>query len=172
MYLINVPSRLKLKCSYNGDRLLRFIDASELSVVNTPECCNGFYARILNNQRSAIDYILMSNELIHKVDQVFIDEESTYDLNSDHVIISINIIHSKGGNKNKTLKVNHKENYMKWAVQNNTKWEDFQKCLNEEFSRNKLLVNSNDINIMWETWKANINKAATNAIGMKKKVKN
>jgi hypothetical protein len=29
-----------------------------------------------------------------------------------------------------------------------------------------------DINIMWETWKTNINKAATNAIGMKKKVKN
>jgi hypothetical protein len=29
-----------------------------------------------------------------------------------------------------------------------------------------------DINIIWETWKTNINKAATNAIGMKKKVKN
>ena len=55
----------------------------------------------------------MSNELINKVDQVFIDEEGKYDLNSDHVvIISINIIHSKGGNKNKTLKVNHKENYV------------------------------------------------------------
>ena len=25
---------------------------------------------------------------------------------------------------------------------------------------------------MWETWKANINKAATNTIGMKKKVRN
>ena len=61
---------------------------------------------------------------------------------------------------------------MKWAVQNNTNWEDFQKCLIEEFSRNQFPVNSNDINIMWETWKTNINKAATNAIGMKKKVKN
>jgi hypothetical protein len=32
--------------------------------------------------------------------------------------------------------------------------------------------NINDMNIIWETWKTNINKAATNAIGMKKKVKN
>jgi len=31
----------------------------------------------------------MSNKLIHKVDQVFIDEDGKYDLNSDHVIISI-----------------------------------------------------------------------------------
>ena len=61
---------------------------------------------------------------------------------------------------------------MKWGLQNNTNWEDFQKCLNEELSRNKLPVNSNDINIMWETWKTNINKAATNAIGMKKKDNN
>ena len=61
---------------------------------------------------------------------------------------------------------------MKCRIQNNTNWEDLKKCLNEEFSRNNLLVNNNDINIIWETWKTNINKAATNAIGMKKKVKN
>ena len=63
----------------------------------------------------------MSKELIHKVDQVFIDEEGKYDLNSDHVIMSIKIIHSKGGNKNKTPQINHKENYMKWGIQNSTK---------------------------------------------------
>jgi hypothetical protein len=28
------------------------------------------------------------------------------------------------------------------------------------------------MHIIWETWKTNINKAATNALGMKKKVKN
>jgi hypothetical protein len=108
----------------------------------------------------------MSNELIHKVDQVFIDKEGK------HVIISIKIIYRKGGNKNKTPKINQRENYMKCRIQNNTNWEDFQKCLNEEFSRNNLPVNSNNMNIIWETWKTNINKAATNAIGMENKVKN
>ena len=88
------------------------------------------------------------------------------------MIISIKIIYRKGGNKNKTPKINQRENYMKCRIQNNTNWEDFQKCLNEEFSRNNLPVNSNNMNIIWETWKTNINKAATNAIGMKKKVKN
>ena len=48
----------------------------------------------------------MSSELIHKVDQVFIDEEGKY------VIISIKIIYRKGGNKNKTPKINQRENYM------------------------------------------------------------
>jgi hypothetical protein len=108
----------------------------------------------------------MTSELIHKVNQVFIDEEGKY------VIISIRIIYRKGGNKNKTPKINQRENYMKWRIQNNTNWEDFQKCLNEEFSRKNLPGNSNDMNIKWETWKTNINKAATKAIGMKKKVKN
>jgi len=74
--------------------------------MNTLECCNGFYSRILNNQRSAIDYILISNELIHKVDQVFIDEEGKY------VIISIKNIYRKGGNKNKTPKINQRGNYI------------------------------------------------------------
>ena len=69
----------------------------------------------------------MSSELIHKVYQVFIDEEGKY------VITSIRIIYHKGGNKNKTPKINQREIYMKWRIQNNTNWEDFQKCLNEEF---------------------------------------
>jgi hypothetical protein len=61
---------------------------------------------------------------------------------------------------------------MKCRIQNNTNRADFQKCLNEGFSRNNLPVNSNDMHIIWETWKTNINKVATNALGMKKKVKN
>ena len=88
------------------------------------------------------------------------------------MIISIKIIYRKGGNKNKTPKINQRENYMKWRIQNNTNWEDFQKCLNEEFSRNNLPINSNNMNIIWETWKTNINEGVTNAIGMENKVKN
>ena len=77
-----------------------------------------------------------------------------------------------GGQLEATFPSLHKENYMKWRIQNNTKWEDFQKCLNEELSRNNLPVNSNDINSMWGTWKTNINNTATNAMRMKTKVKN
>jgi hypothetical protein len=45
-----------------------------------------------------------------------------------YLIISIKIIYRKGGNKNKTPKINQRENYMKCRIQNNTNWEDFQKC--------------------------------------------
>jgi hypothetical protein len=63
-----------------------------------------------------VNTLVRDKTTIHKVDQVFINE-----LNSDHVIMSIKIIHSKGGNKNKTPKINHKENYMKRGIQNTTK---------------------------------------------------
>jgi hypothetical protein len=36
--------------SYNGIRLLQFSEASELDIVNTFNCCDGFYTRILNDQ--------------------------------------------------------------------------------------------------------------------------
>ena len=54
---------LKKVSSYNGERLLRFIDASDLTILNTLGCCSGLFTRILSNQRSAIDYILMPKEM-------------------------------------------------------------------------------------------------------------
>jgi hypothetical protein len=53
---------------------LRFIDASDLTILNTLGCCSGLFTRILNNQKSAIDYILMSKEMAQNVKSVFIDE--------------------------------------------------------------------------------------------------
>ena len=77
--------------SYNGIRLLQFSEASELDIVNTFNCCDGFYTRILNDQRSAIDYVLMSKGLSTNVSSVLIDEKGVFDLNSDHVIISVKL---------------------------------------------------------------------------------
>ena len=70
---------------------MRFIDASDLTISNTPGCCSGLFTRILNNQRSAIDYILMSKEMTQNVKSVFIEEEGKYDLHSDHFIISTDL---------------------------------------------------------------------------------
>ena len=78
-------SILKKCSSYNGERLLRFIDASDLIILNTLGCYSGLFTRILNNQRSAIDYILMSKEMTQNVKSVFIEEEGKYDLHSDHI---------------------------------------------------------------------------------------
>ena len=76
---------------YNGIRLLQFTDAAELSIANSMNCCEGFFTRIVNDQKSAIDYILLSKIMCKNVDSVFIDESGKYDLHSDHVILSIQI---------------------------------------------------------------------------------
>jgi hypothetical protein len=58
------------------------IDASELCLVNTMPCCKGIYTRILNNQRSTIDYILLSDNLSRQVKSAAIDDKGSLDLNS------------------------------------------------------------------------------------------
>ena len=77
--------------SYNGIRLLQFSEASELDIVNTFNCCDGFYTRILNDQRSAIDYVLMSKGFSTNVSSDLIDEKGVFDLNSNHFIISVKL---------------------------------------------------------------------------------
>ena len=76
---------------YNGIRLLQFTDATELSITNSMNCCEGFFTRIVNDQKSAIDYILLLKIICKNLDSVFIDESGKYDLHSDHVILSIQI---------------------------------------------------------------------------------
>ena len=53
--------------SYNGNRLRQFFEASELSLVNTMACCNGLFTRIMNDQRSTIDYMILSENLANQV---------------------------------------------------------------------------------------------------------
>lgn len=76
------------KQSYNGGRLRQFIEVTELTVVNSLVCCKGLFTRILNDQRSTIDYVLLSKQLANNVNSIFIDEDGQYDIHSEHVIIS------------------------------------------------------------------------------------
>ncbi len=73
--------------SYNGKRLRQFIDVVDLNLVNTLNLCSGHFTRILNNQRSAIDYVFLSDGLCENVSKVLIDEQGIFNLHSDHVII-------------------------------------------------------------------------------------
>ena len=159
----------KTSSSFNGDRLLRFAEASDLSFVNTLNCCDGFFTRILNNQRSAIDYMLMSKELIDSVDYALIDEDGKYNLHSDHVIISV-----KMSNKNINAKPPEVNPVLKWKINETTDWSYFQQCLRNEFENgfDNVFSNTNDINEIWEVWKSDVKKAASKAVGKQTKVKN
>ena len=153
--------------SYNGKRLSQFIDASELILANTLDCCDGHYTRILNNQRSAIDYVLLSNNLAKNVSRVFIDDIGQFDLHSDHVIIRVDILSKL------ITKQYSNSNNVRWMINDNTDWSSFQNELTVNLSSFAQFVNENkDVNLIWNHWKSIIENAAISSIGKAKPVKN
>jgi hypothetical protein len=76
-------------------------------------CCKGIYTRILNNQRSTIDYILLSDNLSRQVKSAAIDDDGILDLNSDHVGFIISLLKTH-------LKRNKVKDKVKWKLSHNT----------------------------------------------------
>ena len=110
--------------SFNGNKLRQFIDVSDLLAVNCLPVCEGLYTRILNNQWSAIDYVLLSENLSRNVTRVLIDENGIFDLHSDHVIIRTELKTNLRKIENK-----HKKPAFIWEINNKTDWDIFQKTL-------------------------------------------
>jgi hypothetical protein len=151
--------------SYNGNRLRQFVEASELRVANCLRSVVTAYTReYFNNQKSTIDYVLLSNNLSENVTQVLVDEHGTFDLHSDHVIIRLNI------------KVNRTENKLKpepkyiRKINDQTDWDSFRDTLqrHQEIYGNEINSTS-DINEIWSQWKNCIDKSASKSIGKAKK---
>lgn len=93
-----------IQTSYNGKRLYQLAMTSDLKFANLHEKCKGSHTRILNDQKSAIDYILLSNNIYQNTIQVHIDEEGSYDIDSDHVLMSFTFFQNKptrSNNENK-----------------------------------------------------------------------
>jgi hypothetical protein len=49
----------------------------------TAPYCNGFFMRILNYQMSAINYVLLSNDICKGVKRVIIDKGGLFDIHND-----------------------------------------------------------------------------------------
>ena len=128
--------------SYNGDRLLQFTEASDLTILNSLNCCVGLHTRILNNQRSPIDYFLMSKDLTPSVKNMFIDEDGEFDLHSDHVILTVKF---KIENTHKPSP-NNNQSVLRWKINDKTDWDTFQNNLQNAFDLSPLPV-CNDINL-------------------------
>ena len=141
--------------SYNGVRSLQFVEATALTVANSVDCCQGFFTRILNNQKSAIDYILLSKDMADTVCTMYIDEEGHFDLHSDHVILSIKL-KKLDDHRKKSCDV---DNRSFWKITDTTDWEFFCKNLVSNFNEN-WSGDSNDINEIWSIWKEKVNRAA------------
>ena len=89
LWNLKTQSNPLLGTTSNTTRAVVLLTFKFLIIAYTHKCCEGHYARILNDQRSAINYILLSNGLVDHVERVFIEESGSFDLHSDHVIIRI-----------------------------------------------------------------------------------
>ena len=151
--------------SYNGKRLTQFIEVSELSLINTMSCCRGLFTRIMNNQRSTLDYILVSDNLAKQVISAFIDDVGSFDLHSDHVVFTLKL------KANEKVKIERKSQ-LTWKLNDNTDWESFQKLLHTELVNWSILKFSGNIDDAWLDWKHRVSQAAENSIGLSKKPRN
>ena len=142
-----------IKQSYNGVRLRQFSETVNLEIANSMKCCEGFYTRVLNNQKSAIDYILLSEALCNHVKSVFIDELGSLHLHSDHVIVRIRLRKQRDD-------VNKRRNptRLMWKTEN-VDWDKFKVNIDNVFDEHWHEA-SNDINVLWDIWKAKVNYAA------------
>jgi hypothetical protein len=105
---------------------VQFVEASELKLATCLSFCNGFFTRILNNQMSAIDYVLLSNDICSGVKRVTIDEEGLFDIHSDHIIIRI--VFNTGLIQRGNKKVVSGPQFY-WKINEETDWPMLQECL-------------------------------------------
>ena len=123
--------------------------------------------RIQGDQRSCLDYVLVSDNLKKWISSVFIDEEGELDLYSDHVIVRTVF------KPRVYIKSNVSRPDFIWKVNDSTDWEIFKSSLQLEFD-DLSFINDNKGNVdsIWELWKSKVNRVAEKTIGRTKRVKN
>ena len=125
-------------------------------VVNSLVCCKDLFTRILNDQRSTIDCVLLSKQLANNVNSVCIDEDGQYDLHSDHVKISTCLCNT---DTKETKTMSKSKDRFFWKITDDTDWDSFQNYLESSFTADWVNKN-NDINTLWSFWKTKVNGAA------------
>ncbi len=76
---------------YSGRGLLEFSHSAELYIANKSPLCEGKWTRVQGQSRSIIDYFLMDMSLANRLMGMFIDEEKTLVVNSDHNLMWLDL---------------------------------------------------------------------------------
>ena len=66
--------------SLNGKLLAEILERHSLSVVNGTAKCNGLITRQRNNEKSIIDFVIVSKDIFDNIDSLLIDEERNHTL--------------------------------------------------------------------------------------------
>ena len=132
-------SKAHQKESRNGKHLKELIHETNLTPIST-SASYGNWTRVNRNntqERSIIDYILISDDLISQVIEITIDEEGIYRLkgknDSDHNTIMLTL---------ETTTHRHTEKASKWNINDQTNWTKY----NEQLIKAHLNIKPNDYN--------------------------
>ena len=121
----------KQKESRNGKMLTDLVKNTKTLIVNTLGKHQGTWTRVNRkntNEKSIIDYIIISQTLQHKVIESKTDNNHEYLITginpTDHNVLTATIDTTLQTNKNKTKK---------WMTGTKEEWRDFNKLLQEEW---------------------------------------
>ena len=106
----------------NGERLLDFLEATNMKFLNGTECCTGLFTRHGSKSSTVLDYVCVAQEDKGMVRRMVIDEFGTYGGASDHVMIITTVevgcteaLKVKAQVNNKTV----------WNIDDKTDWTEF-----------------------------------------------
>ena len=154
--------------SRNGKFLQNAIDECELYLLNKSELCRGMITRVnrkRTEEKSAIDFVLASEEINCRLDEMQIDENEDYVLTgmstpaSDHNSIIVRL--QMGNIENEQSQVRKK-----WFLNApEEKWQDFQMKLMSNYKYAQSIMRGENFQENYNAWKNLIERMAIDSIG-------
>jgi exonuclease III len=152
---------------YNGQGLLNFCDATDLEILNLNDKCTGVYTWVRNQQRSVLDYVCVSQNVIDRLDNILIDDKGVYHLGSDHNMI-ITTLKSNYPSSSNNKPVSNSRDDIYWNIKPNQDWGPFNEALNTKFHNwDPSILSANEA---WSEWKQYVISVAKETIGCKHKI--
>ena len=123
----------------NGRQLLDFLHSTRMKHVNGQKnLTKGLWTRQRGNSRTIIDYVLISEEHLHTVKSLEIDDKGVYPGGSDHNWLFLSV--TDNFVKKKRL-MNTQVRKPKWLLGEVEDWTPFQECVREKIA----MVETGDI---------------------------
>ena len=153
------------KPSSNGVLIEGLVESTNFNVLNESEKCSGKITWHRNSQSSTIDYVLCSDDMLHSITSMVIDEDQHVSVGSDHYVI---ILKANFSAKHKPTSTNETNVPIeKWNIRDTTDWDTFGSACDELFSKWNYKGYDNVSN-MWVDFKDKLRQAGKTTIGYKK----
>ena len=118
----------------NGIMIQKWMENYNLVLLNADEKCEGIYTRSRGGSKSAIDMVLMNEDMYNWCEKMEIDEKKEVINISDHCLINVKC-NIRGKDKNKFRKIEWEEE--EYYRKDQEAMEEFKKEMMEKWRREK-----------------------------------